>query len=91
MENVASYLQYGGSPRIGQCESALRSYQPTEAEIKEREAIEKKHRARDLALCTISTAEKLMISGLDVDAAFTKAEQLVEKSQLYLAQKTELN
>lgn len=91
MENVASFLQYGGSPRIGQCENTLRPYQPTEAEIKEREAANRRQEARDIALCTISTAEKLVISGLDIDTAFTKAEELVEKSKLFLAQKTESN
>lgn len=88
MENVASYLQYG-SARNELCKPMAQRYEPTEREIKENEAARKRQEARDKALCTISTAEKLIISGLDVDEAFTKAEELMEKSKLYLAQKAE--
>ena len=90
MENVASFLQYGNGPQELCSTGAIAGrYEPTEAEIKAREIEHKRRQARDLALCTISTAEKLVISGLDVDTAFTKAEELVEKGKLYLASKTE--
>jgi len=90
MENVASFLQYGSGPSINQCGvGALRPYEPTEQEIKEREAYQKKQAAKDLALCTISTAEKLVMGGRDIDTAFAVAEEFVETSKRFLALKTE--
>lgn len=91
MENVASFLQYGGSPCIGGLADQLsaKRWEPTPEELAAKEKAEKKQRNKDSALCVISTAEKLLISGLDVDVAFERANEFFEKSKALLAEKLE--
>jgi hypothetical protein len=92
MENVASFLQYGGSPMLGGISAQyneVKAYQPTPEEIEAEQKAKKKHRAKDAALVVISTAEKLLALGLDVDAAFETASKFFEKSKAYLAKAIE--
>ena len=93
MENVASFLQYGCSPYVGQLcnEAALKRWEPTAEELKAKEDAEKKQRAKDQALCTISTAEKLMLTGLGVEESFERAEMFLEKAKSLLAERVESN
>ncbi len=90
MENVASFLQYGGSPCIGLADQlSAKRWEPTAEELAAKEKAEKKQKAKDTALVIISTAEKLLNSGFDVDTAFEKASQFFERSKLLLAEKLE--
>lgn len=91
MESVASFLQYGSSPYVVPSYNTLseQKYEPTEEELKAKEVAYKRQRAKDTALVIISTAEKLMISGLEADVAFERAEAFFEKANALMAQKTE--